>query len=62
MGGAQLTGTIDKVSPRARSRSSSTAAGRQAVIGYFVGQVMKATRGQADPKTVNQMLREKLGQ
>ena len=35
-------------------------AGKKSVIGYFVGQVMKATRGQANPQAVNQMLARKL--
>ena len=35
-------------------------AGKQKLLGYFVGQVMKATRGQANPKLVNELLREKL--
>jgi aspartyl-tRNA(Asn)/glutamyl-tRNA(Gln) amidotransferase subunit B len=30
------------------------------VIGFFVGQVMKASRGQADPAVVNRLLAEKL--
>jgi aspartyl-tRNA(Asn)/glutamyl-tRNA(Gln) amidotransferase subunit B len=30
-------------------------------IGWFVGQVMKATGGKANPGTVNQLLRQKLG-
>ncbi|MGH6943334.1 MAG: Asp-tRNA(Asn)/Glu-tRNA(Gln) amidotransferase subunit GatB, partial [Geminicoccaceae bacterium] len=29
-------------------------------LGWFVGQVMKATRGQANPQLVNQVLRKKL--
>ncbi|MBI5870551.1 MAG: Asp-tRNA(Asn)/Glu-tRNA(Gln) amidotransferase subunit GatB [Actinobacteria bacterium] len=35
-------------------------AGREQVIGFFVGQVMKATSGQANPKVVNELLRKKL--
>ena len=35
-------------------------AGKTAVLGYFVGQVMKATRGQANPKLVQELLRELL--
>jgi aspartyl-tRNA(Asn)/glutamyl-tRNA(Gln) amidotransferase subunit B len=31
------------------------------IFGWFVGQVMKATEGQANPQLVNQVLREKLG-
>jgi aspartyl-tRNA(Asn)/glutamyl-tRNA(Gln) amidotransferase subunit B len=30
-------------------------------LGWFVGQVMKATQGKANPGTVNQLLRSKLG-
>jgi aspartyl-tRNA(Asn)/glutamyl-tRNA(Gln) amidotransferase subunit B len=29
-------------------------------MGFFVGEVMKATRGQANPKAVNELLRQKL--
>ncbi len=35
--------------------------GKEQLIGFFVGQVMKASRGQANPKVVNDILREKLG-
>jgi aspartyl-tRNA(Asn)/glutamyl-tRNA(Gln) amidotransferase subunit B len=28
--------------------------------GFFVGQVMRETQGKADPKAVNDLLREKL--
>ena len=29
-------------------------------MGFFVGQVMKATKGKANPKMVNELLKEKL--
>jgi aspartyl-tRNA(Asn)/glutamyl-tRNA(Gln) amidotransferase subunit B len=35
--------------------------GKTAVLAFLVGQVMKASRGQADPAAVNRLLREKLG-
>jgi aspartyl-tRNA(Asn)/glutamyl-tRNA(Gln) amidotransferase subunit B len=35
-------------------------AGKDKLIGFFVGQVMKATRGQASPGLVNQRLRDLL--
>ncbi len=35
--------------------------GKSTVLGFFVGQVMKATRGQADPAAVNEILRSRLG-
>jgi aspartyl-tRNA(Asn)/glutamyl-tRNA(Gln) amidotransferase subunit B len=34
--------------------------GKEQVIGFFVGQVMKATRGKANPKLVNEILRKSL--
>ena len=34
--------------------------GKTSVIGFLVGQVMKATRGQANPAVVNQLLKDKL--
>jgi aspartyl-tRNA(Asn)/glutamyl-tRNA(Gln) amidotransferase subunit B len=36
-------------------------AGKTAVAGFLVGQVMKATRGQANPGMVNDLLKAKLG-
>ena len=30
------------------------------ILGFFVGQVMKATQGKANPKMVNELLRKKL--
>jgi aspartyl-tRNA(Asn)/glutamyl-tRNA(Gln) amidotransferase subunit B len=34
--------------------------GKTTVIGFLVGQVMKASRGQANPATVNEILKSKL--
>ena len=36
-------------------------AGKTALLAFFVGQVMKASRGQAQPALVNELLRRKLG-
>jgi aspartyl-tRNA(Asn)/glutamyl-tRNA(Gln) amidotransferase subunit B len=35
--------------------------GKEALFGFFVGQVMKAMQGKANPKVVNELLRETLG-
>jgi aspartyl-tRNA(Asn)/glutamyl-tRNA(Gln) amidotransferase subunit B len=35
--------------------------GKERVLGFFVGQVMKETRGQANPQVVNELLRRHLG-
>jgi len=36
-------------------------AGKTAVLGFLVGQVMKASKGQANPAAVNELIRCKLG-
>jgi aspartyl-tRNA(Asn)/glutamyl-tRNA(Gln) amidotransferase subunit B len=35
-------------------------AGKTAVLGFLVGQAMKASRGQANPASVNELLKQKL--
>lgn len=37
-------------------------AGKEKVIGFFVGQIMKATQGKANPNMVNEILRKKLSE
>ena len=36
-------------------------AGDEKLIGFFVGQVMKSTKGRANPKILNELLKKKLG-
>ena len=36
-------------------------AGRSQALGWFVGQVMKASGGKANPAIVNRLLKERLG-
>ena len=36
-------------------------AGKQQVLGFLVGQIMKASRGKANPQQVNEALRKQLG-
>ena len=35
-------------------------AGKEKVLGFFVGKIMQQTQGKANPGQVNTMLREKL--
>jgi aspartyl-tRNA(Asn)/glutamyl-tRNA(Gln) amidotransferase subunit B len=37
-------------------------AGQEKLLGFFVGEIMKATGGKANPKLVNEVLRKKLSQ
>ena len=34
--------------------------GKEGLLGFFVGQAMKETQGKANPKVLNELLREKL--
>ena len=36
-------------------------AGEKKLMGFFMGQVMRALQGKGDPKAVSALLREKLG-
>ncbi len=36
--------------------------GKERLLGFFVGQIMKATQGKANPKTVNEVLKQKLNE
>ena len=42
------------------SQAAEYRAGKDKLIGYFVGQVMKETGGKANPGQVNQILKDKL--
>jgi aspartyl-tRNA(Asn)/glutamyl-tRNA(Gln) amidotransferase subunit B len=35
--------------------------GKDAIFGFFIGQVMRASRGRADPQVVRTVLGEQLG-
>ena len=56
-----LVQAIDEVIAASSKQLEQYRSGKTTVMGYFVGQVMKATRGQADPAAVNRLLKEKLG-
>ena len=51
---------IDEVVAANPKQVEQYRSGKTQVIGFLVGQVMKASRGQADPAVVNKMLAEKL--
>jgi aspartyl-tRNA(Asn)/glutamyl-tRNA(Gln) amidotransferase subunit B len=55
-----LAPVIDAVIAAHREQAETYRGGKEGVLGFFVGQVMRETQGKADPKVVNQLLREKL--
>jgi aspartyl-tRNA(Asn)/glutamyl-tRNA(Gln) amidotransferase subunit B len=56
----ELEPLIDEVLAANPGQVDAYLGGKEGLLGFFVGQVMKATGGAADPKVVNELLREKL--
>jgi aspartyl-tRNA(Asn)/glutamyl-tRNA(Gln) amidotransferase subunit B len=56
-----LAGIIEEVLANNPKQVEQYRGGKTTVLGFLVGQVMKATRGQANPAAVNELLRNKLG-
>ena len=56
----ELAAIVAKVLEDSPEQVEQFKAGKEKVLGYFVGQVMKATGGQANPGVVNTILRDKL--
>jgi aspartyl-tRNA(Asn)/glutamyl-tRNA(Gln) amidotransferase subunit B len=57
---AEIDGLIDNVINANPDQLASYRSGKEALLGFFVGQVIKASKGKANPKVVNERLREKL--
>jgi len=55
-----LDPVIDEVLAANPGQAAAYRGGKEGLLGFFVGQVMKATGGGADPRVVNERLREKL--
>jgi len=51
---------VDQVLAANPEQVESYRAGKEGLLGFLVGQVMKETQGRANPKLVNELLREKL--
>ncbi|MBA2782248.1 MAG: Asp-tRNA(Asn)/Glu-tRNA(Gln) amidotransferase subunit GatB [Rubrobacteraceae bacterium] len=60
MGGDELSGVVDGVIADNPNEAERVRAGDKKVIGFLVGQTMKATRGNADGGRVRELLLEKL--
>jgi aspartyl-tRNA(Asn)/glutamyl-tRNA(Gln) amidotransferase subunit B len=57
--GAILT-MIDEILEKNQDKVEQYKAGKDKLFGFFVGQVMKASRGSANPQKVNELLKQKL--
>ncbi len=58
---ASIEKLVDEVVAANPEQVEQYRSGKTQVLGFFVGQVMKASRGKANPQQVNAILREKLG-
>jgi aspartyl-tRNA(Asn)/glutamyl-tRNA(Gln) amidotransferase subunit B len=52
---------VDKVLQAYADKVAEYKGGKDKLFGFFVGQVMKATGGKANPGVVNEVLKKKLG-
>jgi len=52
---------IDEVIAKNPAQVEQYRSGKTKVFGFFVGQVMKATQGKANPELLNELLKKKLG-
>jgi aspartyl-tRNA(Asn)/glutamyl-tRNA(Gln) amidotransferase subunit B len=57
---SELEPLVDRILAESPGQVAAYRGGKQGLLGYFVGQVMKETQGKADPKVVNELLRRKL--
>ena len=58
--GAEIEAAVDRVIAENPDQARDVRDGKEKTIGWFVGQVMQATGGKANPKMVNELLRKKL--
>ncbi len=58
---SSLEKIIDEVLAANPKQVEQYRAGKKTVIGFFVGQVMKQSKGQANPQLVNELVGKKLG-
>ncbi len=57
---SEIEKVIDKILNSHKDEVQQFVEGKEKVVGFFVGQVMKETKGKANPKLVNETLRSKL--
>ena len=57
---SSIEAAVDQVLAANPKQLAQYLSGNEKVFGFFVGQIMKATAGKANPQKVNEVLREKL--
>jgi aspartyl-tRNA(Asn)/glutamyl-tRNA(Gln) amidotransferase subunit B len=59
-GSADIEAWVNEVVNKLPEKVAEYKKGKKGLIGLFVGEVKKASKGKADPKVVTQILEEKL--
>ncbi|MFA5927553.1 MAG: Asp-tRNA(Asn)/Glu-tRNA(Gln) amidotransferase subunit GatB [Patescibacteria group bacterium] len=59
-GGGDLSGVVQSVLSQNSAEVDRYKAGEKQLLGFFMGQAMKETGGKADPKQINELLRQEL--
>jgi aspartyl-tRNA(Asn)/glutamyl-tRNA(Gln) amidotransferase subunit B len=57
---SELEPLLERVIAANEPQVAAYRAGKEGLLGFLVGQVMKESQGKANPKVVNELLREKL--
>jgi aspartyl-tRNA(Asn)/glutamyl-tRNA(Gln) amidotransferase subunit B len=57
---SEIQKIIEAVIANNKEQFEELAAGKEKIFGFFVGQVMKETKGKANPKLVNDLLRKRI--
>ncbi len=57
----ELDAIVEKVLAENLSAVDDFKSGKKQAVGFLVGQIMRETKGKANPKVVNKLLAEKLG-
>jgi aspartyl-tRNA(Asn)/glutamyl-tRNA(Gln) amidotransferase subunit B len=56
----EISAIVDRILAANAGQVEAYRSGKTKIFGFFVGQVMKETRGKANPQVVNDLLRQKL--
>jgi len=59
---SEIEKIIESVLDENSSQVEQYLSGKEKVFGYFIGRIMRETKGKANPKIVNEILKEKLDQ
>jgi aspartyl-tRNA(Asn)/glutamyl-tRNA(Gln) amidotransferase subunit B len=57
----ELGPVVDRIMEENPGQVAAYRGGKEGLLGFFVGQVMKETQGKANPRVVSDLVREKLG-